>query len=71
MEIQHKPFDMEFEMTPHEMAGLTDAFNRYMDPKDKKISFLELFHDLKQIGIQQKQPLLYEILDRIQKFDQI
>ncbi len=53
-EIQHKPFEMEFEMSENEMAGLADAFNRYMDVNDKTISFNELFHDLKQIGIKQK-----------------
>lgn len=50
-EIKHTPFDMEIEMSDTEIAGLTDAFQRYMDPKDKKICFNELFHDLKAIGI--------------------
>ena len=50
-EIQHKPFDLELEMSDFEIAGLSDAFHRYMDPKDKKIAFNELFHDLKAIGI--------------------
>lgn len=50
-EIKHKPFDLDFEMTEQEMNGLADAFHRYMDVKDKKISFNELFHDLKAIDI--------------------
>ena len=42
-----------------------------MDVKDKKICFNELFHDLKAIDIQHKQPLLYEILERILDFSEI
>ena len=42
---------MEIEMTEQEMEGLQDAFTRYMDNKDKKISFNELFHDLSAIDI--------------------
>ena len=70
-DIRHKPFDMEIEMQEEEIAGLSDAFNRYMDPKDKQISFNELFHDLKHIGIERKNTLLYEILERIRNCDEI
>ena len=38
---------------------------------DKTISFNELFHDLKAIDIQNKQPLLFEILERILSFEEI
>ncbi len=38
---------MDFKISDQEIAGLHDAFTRYMDPKDNKISFNELFHDLK------------------------
>ena len=69
--IDWTPFEMEFEMTEAELAGLQDAFTRYMDAKEKTISFNELFHDLKAIDIQRKQPLLYEILDRIVDFPEI
>lgn len=62
---------MEFEISQQEIDGLQDAFRRYMDAKDKKISFNELFHDLKAIEIQRKQPLLYEILQRILDFAEI
>ena len=70
-EIKHTPFDMEIEMSDDEIAGLSDAFNRYMDPKDKKISFNELFHDLRAIDIQRKNSLLYEILERILKDEEL
>ena len=70
-EIDWTPFDMEFEMSEQEIVGLNDAFTRYMDSNDEKISFNELFHDLKAIEIQRKQPLLYEILERILDFPEI
>lgn len=70
-EIHHTPFDMEIDMSEEEIEGLKDAFNRYMDPKDKQISFNELFHDLKAIGIRTKNTLLYEILERILYCDEI
>ena len=41
-------------MNAEETAGLEDAFLRYQDAKDKKISFNELFHDLKAIEIERK-----------------
>ena len=47
------------------MKGLADAFNKYMDSKDQKISFNELFDDLRKIDIKNNHPLLYEILERI------
>lgn len=62
---------MDFTMSEEETAGLRDAFTRYMDPKDSKISFNELFHDLKAIDIKRKQPLLYEILERVLDFPEI
>ena len=62
---------MQFDFSQEELDGLKDAFDRYMDTKDKKISFNELFHDLKAIDIQHKQPLLYEILERILTFEEI
>mmetsp|Transcript_22035 Transcript_22035/g.29438 ORF Transcript_22035/g.29438 Transcript_22035/m.29438 type:complete len:81 (+) Transcript_22035:33-275(+) len=70
-DIKHEPFDMEIEMSEQEMSGLADAFNKYMDVKDKKISFNELFHDLRAIDIEKKQPLLFEILERILYCDEI
>ena len=48
-----------------------DAFKRYMDPKDRKISFYELFHDLEDVEIKTKQPLLYDILERILELEEI
>ena len=70
-DIDWTPFEMDFDMTETEILGLFDAFSRYMDPKDNKISFNELFHDLKKIKIQGKNPLLYEILGRILEFPEI
>ena len=52
---------MQFDFTDEELDGLKDAFEQYM-AQDKTISFQELFHDLKAIEIQNKQPLLFEIL---------
>ena len=49
--IDWTPFDMEFEITDAETEGLQDAFKRYMDVKDKKVNFNELFLDLKAIDI--------------------
>ena len=69
--IDWEPFKMDFTMSEEETAGLRDAFTRYMDPKDSKISFNELFHDLKAIDIKRKQPLLYEILERVLDFPEI
>ena len=43
----------------------------YMDPIDQKVSFNELFHDLKEIGIKYKQPFLFAILERILDFPEI
>ena len=70
-ELQHTPFDMEIEMTEQEMQGLRDAFHKYMDNKDQKINFNELLEDLRKIDIRTKQPLLYEILERISYCDEI
>lgn len=68
--INWVPFEMQFEFTEEELDGLKDAFEQYMD-SNKTISFNELFHDLKAIDIQHKQPLLFEILERILSFDEI
>ena len=70
-ELKHTPFDMQIEMTETEMEGLKDAFNKYMDSKDRKISFNELFEDLRKIDIERNHPLLYEILERILECDEI
>ena len=68
--INWEPFEMQFDFTEEELDGLADAFNQYM-AEDKTISFNELFHDLKAIDIQNKQPLLFEILERILSFEEI
>ena len=49
--IDWEPFDLELEISEQEVSLMQDAFKRYMDPDDKKISFNELFHDLRAIDI--------------------
>ena len=64
-EIAWTPFEMSFEISEEEKDSLHEAFKRYMDMSDKKIQYTEFFADMKQIDIEHKQPLLYEILERI------
>lgn len=69
--IDWEPFPMKFEIDEKELRTLKQVFSSYMSPTDHLISFEELFHDLEQIDLKTKNPMLYEILKRMTDFEEM
>ena len=65
-----EPFEIQFEFSEEEEAGLREAFERLAD-EEGKISFFETFRKMEDDTLGDKERLVYGILKRIINFREV